>query len=67
MSVPGVVLHGKVGYDVRENGRALEFCDEKDRPDDHDGYAAAGAEQHTRGSQANTGSSWKWDDYRAYP
>ena len=37
VSVPGVVLHGKVGYDVRENGRALESCDEKDRPDDHDG------------------------------
>ena len=67
VSVPGVVLHGKVGYDVRENGRALESCDEKDRPDDHDGYAAAGAEQHTRGSQANTGSPWKWDDYRTYP
>ncbi len=67
VSVPGVVLHGKVGYDVRENGRALEFCDEKDRPDDHDGYAASGADQHTRGSQASTGLPWKWDDYRAHP
>ena len=52
VSVPGVVLHGKVGYEVRENGRTLETCDEKDRPNDHDGYATAGADQHTRGSLA---------------
>ena len=67
VAVPGLVLHGKVGYQVQENERALEYCTESDRPMGHDGYATAHADRHSRGTQANTRSPWKWDDYRTYP
>ena len=65
--VPGLVLHGKVGYEVRETGRMLQYCDEHDRPIGHDGYATVGAVRHSRGSQAKADAPWEWDDYRSYP
>ena len=62
--VPGVVLHGKIGYEVPERGRVLEYCDENDRPNDRGGYATVGADQHSRGSQADPTAPWTWNDYK---
>ncbi len=66
VQVPGIMLHGKVSYQVANDGSRLVYagCPDRDQPLESDGYITAGADRHSRGRQANTGSPWQWDDYQ---